>query len=152
MVELVWKLRVAVLWIFFAVTEATGLVLLIYQPGVIRDIVRGEVAGVPGTSGDPGTTQAQIYTALSVVVPLAMAFATFLLSDRANRWASGVLGSMLAFTSFFILVQSFGDPSVFILAVLFVVSLLVLWHVRKWPKTSRVTSDTPEGHAVGAGR
>lgn len=141
--ELVWKLRVAVLWIFLGVAEATGLVLLIYQSGTVRDLIRGDVAGT-----DPGTAQAQVYTALSVLVPLAMAFATLVLGDRANRWASGVLGLLWAFTLFFFVLQSFGDPSVFILAVMFLASLLVLWHVRKWPMPDRAASGTHEDSAV----
>ena len=143
MTELVWKLRVAVLWIFLGVATATNLVLFIYQPGTVRGIVRGEVADV-----DPGAAQAQIHTALSVLVPLAMAFATFVLSDRANRWASGALGLLWAFTLFFLVLQNFGDPSAFILAVMLLVSLLVLWHVRKWPMPDRAASVTHEGAAV----
>lgn len=145
MTELVWRLRVAVLWIFLGVAEATGIVLLIYQSGTVQDIIRGEVAGV-----DPGTAQAQIYTSLSVLVPLAMAFATLVLSSRANRWASGALGLVYAFTLFFAVLEDFGDPSTFLLVVMFLASLLVLWHVRKWPMPDVAASATHEGAAAGA--
>lgn len=141
--ELVWKLRVALLWIFLGVAEATGLVLFVYESGTVRDLIKGEVEGV-----DPGTAQAQIYMSLAVLVPLAMAFTTLVLGYRANRWANGALGLLWAFTLFFLVLQNLGDPPAFILTIMFLVSLLVLWHVRRWPMPAEAASVTREDSAV----
>ncbi len=142
--ELLWKLRVAVLWIFLGMAAMTSLVVFIYEPETVRGIIRGEVAGV-----DSGSPQAQMYMALQPLVPLGMAFTTLALNDRrTNRRVNGVLGVLGAVQSFFILVQNFRDPSVFAIAVIFLVSLLLLWHVWKWPMPDRAASTTPEEPAV----
>ena len=82
-------------------------------------ILTGDVEGV-----DPGTAQAQIYTALGVLVPLAMAFAVLVLGNRVNRWANGVLGVLSAFTLLNLVLQNLSDPLVVLLAAMFLAALL----------------------------
>ena len=99
--------------------------VFIYEPETVRGIIRGEVAGV-----DSGSPQAQMYMALQPLVPRGMAFTTLALNDRrTNRRVNGVLGLLGAVQSFFISVQNLRDPSVFAIAVISLVSLLLLWHV-----------------------
>ena len=43
---LTWKLRISVLWIFLAVCQAAGLALLMFEQGVIRGLMAGELWGV----------------------------------------------------------------------------------------------------------
>jgi O-antigen/teichoic acid export membrane protein len=145
MTELVWKVRVAVLWIFLSVAVMTSLLVFIYEPGTVRGIIRGEVEGV-----DLASAQALMYIALQPLMPMAMAFTTLALNDRrTNRSVNGVLGLITAVQSFFVLLQDFSDPSAFAIAVIFLVSLLLLWHVWKWPVPDKAASTTHEDSAVG---
>ena len=42
---LTWKLRITVLWISGAVGESAVMLLLMFQPGVIRDMMAGQLWG-----------------------------------------------------------------------------------------------------------
>ena len=46
MEKLVWKLRVTVLWIFLAVAMSAAMILYIMGPGVVNDIIAGEMEGM----------------------------------------------------------------------------------------------------------
>ena len=46
---LTWKLRITVLWIFVTVCQTAGMSLLMFEPGVIRDMMAGKLLG----SGHP---------------------------------------------------------------------------------------------------
>jgi hypothetical protein len=141
MTELAWKLRVAVLWVFLSVTVLTSLVAYVYEPETVRGIMRGEVAGV-----DPGSTEAQMTIALQPLGAMAVAFTTLTLSNpRTNRMVNGVLASLAALQAFLATVRSFEEPSAFLTGVMVLVSLLVLWHVWKWPVPSRAASAAHEG-------
>ena len=147
MTELMWKLRVAVLWIFLGVVGAFGAALLLYEPGTVRDMMRGEIQGAA-----LGTAQVQLAT--QVLVPLGMAFITVAVSDyRANRTVNGVLGVLYAASALIALVLfsdplAFGGVLAFIGVTLSLVSLLLLWHVWKWPVPGRVASSAHEGPAI----
>ena len=144
MTELLWKLRVAVLWIFMAGALIMSLVVFLYEPETIKGIVRGELGGV-----DPASAQAQMYMALQPLGPLAMAFTTLALRDqRINRSVNGALALLAAVTSGFHVLQDLGDPSTFLIAVVFLVSLLLLWHVWKWPQQGRAPSAAHEHGAL----
>lgn len=149
MTNLAWKLRVAVLWLFLAVGETVALVMYLYRAETVKGILRSDVAGV-----DPATAQAQVYTALGVLVPLAMAFATLVLVDRVNRWANGAVGLLTAVTLLSLVLQNLNDPLVLVLAVMLVVAAFVVWHVWQWPQQDTPTSpaDASEHspHRMGA--
>lgn len=148
MVELVWKVRVALLWVFLGVAQLMGMALFIYRPGSLRQIARGDAAPVAG--GDPGTDWGLIQGALAVLLPLAMAFLTLVLGERVNRWANGALGLLWAVTAFFLMLQQLGDVADFVVSALFfVVTVVVLWHVWAWPTHRRSPSVTHQDRGVG---
>jgi hypothetical protein len=121
-------MRTAVLWIFLAVADTVALTIYVYRAGTVRGILGSDIEGI-----DPGSTQAQLYMASGVLVPLGMAFATFVLSSRTNRWANGALALLLAVTLFFMVISDLGDPLTPVLAVMLLVSLSILWHAWRWP-------------------
>jgi hypothetical protein len=86
---LTWKLRITVLWIFLAVCQLAGLALLLFEPGVIRGLMAGELWGA-----NTDSARAQIYTALYALGPMAMAYLTLVLTDEANRRTNAVLGAV----------------------------------------------------------
>lgn len=140
-----WKLRVTVLWIFLGVAATTGLVMVLYEPGSVREMLRGEIQG-----SDLGSEELHLQLALQSLVPLAMAFTTIALTDhQLNRRVNGALGLITAANALVSLVRQYGDPSAFIVAVILLVSLLLLWHVWKWPTPGRAASDVHEDPSIG---
>ncbi len=85
-----WKIKIAVLWLFFAVSTSAGVVLMFMMPGIIGEIMAGELEGVPISEGY------LLVLALFWLIPLTMAFLSLTLEDSANRWANIVVGIALA--------------------------------------------------------
>ena len=148
---LTWKLRITVLWIFLAICQTAGMALLMLEPGVIRDLMDGQLYGA-----NTHSAAVQINTALFFLAPMAVAYLTLVLKDAASRWMNAVLGAITAFTTISILI---GQPSgtsagvnvVTIVASL--VALLIVWHAWKWPRrvavppprqSQETTRQTPE--------
>ena len=152
---LTWKLRIAVLWIFYAVGESFAMALLMFQPGVIRDMMDGQLLGA-----DIHSAGAEISTAIYWLAPMALAYLTLVLKDTANRRMNAVIGAVSAVTGIGALIDqpawmSAGMSFVFIVGTL--VALLIVWHAWKWPRPAEVTPSRPSPgttrreHEVGAG-
>ena len=147
---LTWKLRISVLWIFLAVCQAAGLALLMFEPGVIRGLMVGQLWGVNTHSAG-----VQINAALFFLVPMAMAYLTLVLNDAASRWASGVLGALTVVTGISTLI---GQPAWMSAGVTLVViagslaALLIVWHAWRWPRGAEVTPVTPSRQIHEAAR
>ena len=133
MEKLVWKLRISILWIFLAVAMSAAMILYIMGPGVIDDIIAGEMEEMEITAG------ILMIFALFWLIPLIMSFLTLVLKDTANRYVNAVLG--LFFGIFYIVDisghmsrgEEFGGHA-FVGSVGIIVAFLILWHAWKWPK------------------
>jgi len=78
MENLVWKMRISVLWIFLAVSMSAAMILYIMGPGVINDIIAGEMEEMEISAG------VLMLFALFWLIPLIMAFLTLVLKDIAS--------------------------------------------------------------------
>jgi len=133
MEKLVWKLRISMLWIFLAVGMSAAMILYIMTPGVIDDIIAGEMEAMEISAG------VLMIFALFWIIPLIMAFLTLILKDIINRYANAVLG--LFFGIFYIIDisghlsrgEEFGGHAL-IGVVGIIVAFLIFWHAWKWPK------------------
>lgn len=125
--RLEWKSRISLLWGAVAVLTTLHMILAMAEPGAIDDLRAGEMNGMD--TGGPAT----IMWVLFVLVPLLMAFLTFVLPDGPSRWANGVLGVILAgvWVPDFTEHEIVGSP--LLTASVIVASLLVVWHAWKWP-------------------
>ena len=152
---LTWKLRIMVLWIFVTVCQMAVMALLMFEPGVIRDMMAGQLWGANIHSAG-----VQIDTALYWLAPMALAYLTLVLKDTANRRTNAVAGAVTR-----------GDRDLppdrsarrdvcrenFVLIVGSLVALLIVWHARKWPRPAEVTPSRPSQettrreHEVSAG-
>jgi hypothetical protein len=134
---LTWKLRIAVLWIFFAVGQSCAMVLLMFQPGVIRDMMAGTMLGA-----DIHSAGAQISTAFYFLAPMALAYLTLVLRVTANRWMNGVVGAVTAVSAISLLI---GQPAWMSAGMNFagivgsLAALLIVWHAWKGPRPTEVT-------------
>jgi len=146
MQELVWKLRIATLWIFFGVAMPTAMLLWMVEPGAIKEIMTGTV------EGEDLSGPAMIVMALFILIPMAMAFLTLVLKDTVNRWANGVLGLIVAILTIPDISGSLGDSkhSAFALVMVasLVAALLIVWHAWKWPEPKGAASVRHEDHAM----
>ena len=133
-----WKLRIAVLWIFVSVVNASMMILLMFEAGVIRDLMAGEWLG-----GNARSAGLQVLLAFNVLGPMAMAFLTLILKDAASRRTNAVVGALTAVVAilglFGLVGGTFGAGVIFSYLVGSLVLLLIVWHAWKWPRPSAVT-------------
>lgn len=121
--SLIWKLRIATLWVFYAVAMILVFVLMFMEPGVIDQLRSGGMAEEGPFAGLVAfETMASIETLVWIVIPLAMAFLTFVLKDSVGRWANVVLGAFFGLT---MIMDVFG-PAPKIFAITVVMVLLVV--------------------------
>jgi hypothetical protein len=124
---LTWKVRISVLWLFCAVAMSAGMVLGFMEPGVIEEVMAGEMSvGV------------LLFMSLLWLIPLVMAFLSLTLKDAVNRWANIILG--IVFAVFHIVnvirVTMTGELPVGALLIalsMIVAPALIAWHAWKWP-------------------
>jgi hypothetical protein len=152
---LTWKLRITVLWISCAVGELAVMALLMFQPGVIRDMMAGKMLGA-----DIHSAGVQISMAFYSLAPMALAYLTLVLKDTANRRMNAVVGAVSALSGISLLI---GQPvwmsagMNFVVIVGLLVALLIVWHAWKWPRPAEVTPSrssqktTRREHEVSAG-
>ena len=144
---LTWKLRITVLWIFVAVCETAGMALLLFEPGVIRDMMAGQLYGA-----DIHSAGVQINTALYWLAPMALAYLTLVLKDTANRRTNAVAGAVTAVTGISLLIGQPDGTSAgenFVLIVVSLVALLIVWHAWKWPRGAEVPPPRQSQESTG---
>jgi hypothetical protein len=125
------KIKLSALWVFIAVgTLASPYVLAIWVPGVIEQIMVGEVYGEVLSEG------LLAIGAIFLLIPMIMALLSLYLKDKANRWANIVVG--IAFVFFGVLGVYDSMTSIASLLLMevpkLVVAVLIVWHAWKWPK------------------
>ncbi len=85
-----WKIKISVLWLFSAVAFLAHQILALMEPGVIAQIMDGEVEGMK-----IGTELILLF-AILFLVPLIMAFLSLTLKNSINRWANIIVGAVFA--------------------------------------------------------
>ena len=85
--SLMWKLRIATLWVFYAVGMVLLFLLVLMEPGAVDQLRTGRIAELAVDS--PMTLMLPGF----VLVPLAVAFLTFVLTDTVVRWVNVVAGA-----------------------------------------------------------
>ena len=101
----------------------------ILMPGVLADIVnKGEMSGMEITP--------ELLLALAVLslVPLVMAFVTFVLKDSMNRWLNIIVGAVFVVLEFLELTDLAANPSAALTLIWIwktIVPLLIVWYAWK---------------------
>ena len=129
--SVLYKIKLVVLWLFFAVSTSAGMVLMFMMPGVIEEIMVGELGGMPISEGY------LLVLAIFWLIPLTMAYLSLTLKDSANRWANIIVGiawaglGILALSR--LLIQ--GQLTLALIEVSrTVAAALIVWYAWKWPK------------------
>lgn len=136
---LIWKTRIALLWVLMVLADVAHSLLVVWEPGgQERMISRLEVLGAGG----------MLFEATFSLIPLWMAFVTITIRDPWNRWSNLVLGVAFAFLNifhFFLcgvpLIE--GGPvtrpmahHILLVGSTVVATVLVAWYAWKWPKSA----------------
>jgi len=123
------KIKISVLWLFGEVTLLTFLVLEFMEQGVIEGIIAGDMKGLPL---GPETL---LFYAVSLLIPLVMAFLSLTLKDSVNRWANIILGVVYAGLYLSDLIAHLEDPYAYAMLMgisAVVAQALIVGYAWKW--------------------
>jgi hypothetical protein len=123
-----WKIKISVLWLFEAVALLAYMLLTLIEPGVIEQIMAGEIEGLQIGP------ELMLLFAVLVLVPLIMAFLTLTLRDSTNRWANIIVGIVVFGLNFIDLVDAVAKPSAWMTLLVLskaVVLALIVWYAWK---------------------
>ncbi len=127
------KTKLAVLWLFVAVTMSANTILYFIVPGVIDEIRAGEVVGMQA-----GPELLLVMAIMYYWVPLVMAVLSLTLKDKANRWANIILGIFYAGFILFELIMNIRTvayPYVILMDIsAIVVAALIAGYAWKWSR------------------
>jgi len=134
------RIVLSALWVARMLTGFVGDVLKFYEPGMVEQILAGEVNGMPLTRGF------LLVGAIAFVLPVFMVYLSLTLPDKANRWANIILAII------FFGLNLIGElPTyeyayrTFLVIVEMVFLALIVWYAWKWP---RLESDMQEGRTL----
>ena len=123
------RIMLSALWVARMLTGFVGDVLKFYEPGMMEQILAGEVDGMPLTQGFLLTA------AIMFVLPVFMVFLSLTLPHKANRWANIILAII------FLALNLVGElPTyeyayrTFLVIVEMVFLALIVWYAWRWPK------------------
>ena len=124
------KMKLSALWVAVMFCYLYADVLGFYKPGIIEQIIAGEVAGFQIT---------QVFllgSAILMAIPSVMVFLSLTLKAKANRWANIILG--IVYTGVILITLFMPGPSayyyIFFGSVEVVLTALIVWYAWKWPK------------------
>ena len=119
--DLIWKVRISVLWLIYDVA------LLVYM------ILESAELGVVEQAGP----ELLLLFAVVLLVPLVMAFLSLTLKGSMNRWVNIIVGIVYAVFELLALSEVAAKPSAWAILMILsklVVLALIVWYAWKWPK------------------
>ncbi len=123
------KIKLSVLWLFGEVTLLTFLVLELLEQGVIQGIIAGDMKGLPLGS------ETLLFYAVSLLIPLVMAFLSLTLKDSMNRRVNIIMGVVYTVLYLSDLIAHLAVPYAYaiLMGIASVVAqLLIVWYAWKW--------------------
>jgi hypothetical protein len=122
-----WRIKVSVLWLFWTVAFLITLMVGLFEPGAIEQIMEGELYGMQLTP------ELILATTIMMLVPLVMAFLSLTLKSSINRWANVALGIVYTGICLFDWISSLAQPAYGILLYIskIVASALIVWYAWK---------------------
>ena len=128
------RMRISVLWIFFAVMMSAHYAMYLFEPGAIARVISGEMVLWPEL--------AFAESLINWLIPLTMAFLSITLKDEFNKKANLALGAVFTIYGILHIVSCpiahvFDNPAVhqvLISASTIVVTAIIAWYAYKWTK------------------
>ncbi len=123
------KVKLSMLWLLGEVTLLTFLVLEFMEQGVMEGIIAGNMRGLPL---GPGTL---LFYAVSLLIPLVMAFLSLTLKDSMNRRVNIIVGVVYTVLYLSDLIAHLAVPYAYaiLMGIASVVAqLLIVWYAWTW--------------------
>jgi len=125
------KLKISILWIVSSLIGLSSGILSFMEPGMIEDLMDGEVAGMTITP------EFLLLFAILILIAVIMPFLTLTLKGQTNRWTNIILG--IVFTAFSILdlkdyITKQSGYGILLTLAGMAVTGLIAWYAWKWPK------------------
>ena len=118
------------MWLFVGIGFIAQTVLNILKPGVLAQLMAGNLEGMNITQEVLLGWAAMIY-----LFPLVMAILSLALKDSINRWANIIMGIVLVILGLVGLAEYQSDAyAILILTARIIVAASIIWLAYKWPK------------------
>ena len=125
-----WKLKTSALWVIYDVAGLAAVALMFMEPGVVTELA--EEGTIAGTKLGP---EMLLAGAVTLLIPLVMAFLSLTLKDKTNRWTNIIVGIVYIGLGIgdFAEVRTTEFPAYAILMIVsqFVVAALIVWYAWK---------------------
>ena len=125
-----WKIKIAVLWLIYNVAGLIAVALMFMEPGVVTELA--EEGTIAGTKLGP---EMLLAGAVTLLIPLAMAFLSLTLKDKMTRWTNIIVGIVYIGLGIgdFAEVSTAEFPAYAILMIVsqFVIAALIVWYAWK---------------------
>jgi len=116
-----------VLWVAVMLSSLMGDVLRFYEPGIIEQIIAGEVEGMQMTR------KGLLLSAIIMVIPIVMVVLSMTLNYNANRWANIIFSTFFfGFTLLWLIVKPPPAYKIFLGSVGLVFNALIVWYAYMW--------------------
>jgi uncharacterized membrane protein HdeD (DUF308 family) len=125
------KIKISVLWLFYAVALIAYVTLEGFEPGALEQVMAGEIDGMEIT---PELT---LLFAILFLAPLVMAVLSLTLKHKANRWTNIIVGTVFLILQLVSLGEAMAQPSAWMILMEIsksVAPALIVWYAWKWPK------------------
>ena len=122
------KLKLSALWTSVMFCYVYGDYFLLYLPGKLQDILRGNIAPL-----GPTTQGVLLFTSVSMAIPAVMIFLSLALKANLSRWLNIIVG--LLYTVFVLItMQGAWVFYLFLGTVDVMLTALIVWYAWKWPR------------------
>ena len=126
-----WKIKIAVLWLIYAAIGLGSGFFMLWEPGVIEQIIAGEVLDTKITP------EILLIDTIFLLIPLVMAFLSLTLKDSINRWANIIVGIIFAGLVLVVTIEDLARQDAYYAGLIlvgiveFVVAALIVWYAWK---------------------
>jgi len=120
-----WKIKIAVLWLIYAVVGVGSGFFMLWEEGVIEQIIAGELMGTKITP------EIILIDTIFLLIPLVMAFLSLTLKDSINRWTN-IIVSIFSIGLILIGFTEFAAPYAILMNLSMIgAAALIIWYAWK---------------------
>jgi hypothetical protein len=121
------QITISALWVAVMLSSLMGDVLRFYEPGIIKQIIAGEVEGMQQTH------RGLLVSATFMAIPIVMVVLSMTLNYNANRWANIIFSIFFfGFTLIWLLVKPPPAYKILLGSVGLVCNALIVWYAWMW--------------------
>jgi hypothetical protein len=119
-------IKISALWVGVVLSAHMGDVLRFYEPGIIEQIIAGDVEGMTTTQ------KGLLLSAIFMAIPIIMAVLSLTLPYNANRWANIIFSIFFFVFTLIWLLTTKAPYKIFLGSISLVFNVLIVWYAWKW--------------------